>query len=73
MTALEAIVAVLTEAGEPLDCRTITQRIIDRQIWSTTARVPEQSIHAVLAVDIKKWGAASRSMATSSARGWPCR
>jgi len=65
LTALEAIVAVLTEAGESLDCRTITQRILDHHICSTTVRVPKQSIHAVLVVDIKKWGAASRFQRTA--------
>lgn len=65
LTALDAVAVVLGGAGKPLDCRTITNQLLDRQLWSTTARVPEQSIHAYLAVDIKNKGANSRFQRTA--------
>lgn len=65
MTALEAIAVVLADAGKPLDCRTITNQVLERQLWMTTARVPEQSIHAYLAVDIKNKGVSSRFQRTA--------
>lgn len=50
MTALEAIEAVLAETGNPMDCASITERIIGNQLWKTNATVPEQSINAYLTV-----------------------
>lgn len=43
----------------------ITERILDQQLWRTNARVPEQSIHAYLAVDIKNKGQDSKFQRTA--------
>jgi restriction system protein len=65
MTALEAIETVLSEAGQPLDCKTITQRVLEKQLWKTNAQDPEQSIAAYLSVDIKYKGEQSRFQRTA--------
>lgn len=65
LSALDAVAVVLNDAGKPLDCRSITNQVLDKQLWSTTARVPEQSIHAYLAVDIKNKGGKSRFQRTA--------
>lgn len=65
LSALDAVALVLKEAGKPLDCRTITNQILDKRFWSTNARVPEQSIHAYLAVDIKTKRTKSRFQRTA--------
>ena len=65
MTALEAIEAVLTAAGTPLTTDKITELILEQQLWKTNARVPEQSIHAYLAVDIKNKGQDSKFQRTA--------
>jgi restriction system protein len=65
LNALDAVAIVLKDTGKPLDCRSITNQVLDRQLWFTTARVPEQSIHAYLAVDIKNRGAKSRFQRTA--------
>lgn len=65
MTALEAIEAVLAEAGKPMATDKITERILEQQLWKTNARIPEQSIHAYLAVDIKNKGLDSKFQRTA--------
>ncbi len=65
MTTLEAIEAVLSEAGAPLTTGVITEQILSHGFWRTSARVPEQSIHAYLAVDIKNKRQESRFQRTA--------
>lgn len=65
MTAMEAIEAVLKEACVPLTTGVITERILSRGLWRTSARSPEQSVHAYLAVDIKNQEQDSRFQRTA--------
>jgi restriction system protein len=60
MKVLDAVEQVLSEAGRPLAAREIARRAIDRGLWQTEGKTPHDTVHARLAVDISKRGAASR-------------
>ena len=56
MTAREAAIKVLQDAGKPLSVKEITRRIIDGKLWSTTGATPEATVRAVLGEDVRKQG-----------------
>ena len=64
MKAIDAIEAVLAEAGAPLDYREITRRVLAQGLWQSDGRTPDATINARLAVDIKDLGAGSRFQRT---------
>lgn len=59
MTALDAALRVLQEAGGSLHYREITKRVLDDGLWSTEGKTPEATINAQLATDLKRKGKAS--------------
>lgn len=59
MSILTAVETVLAEAGEPLHYRDITERVLQRGLWTTTGRTPDATVNAQLAVDIKRRGEGS--------------
>jgi restriction system protein len=60
MSALDAAYEVLLAAGKPLHYREITQRMLDRGLWTSAGRTPWDSVNARITVDIKKNGDRSR-------------
>lgn len=60
MSALDAAYEVLRAAGEPLHYQEITQRMLDRGLWSTAGLTPWDTVNARITVDIKRNGAQSR-------------
>jgi restriction system protein len=62
MDSLDAAERVLTEIGEPLHYREITHLILEKDLWKTEGKTPDQTVNARLAVDIKKNGPESRFM-----------
>lgn len=65
MHVLQAAEKILIEAGEPLDARTITERMLSQQLWTTNGATPEATVNAQLAVDIKNHGLSSHFQRTS--------
>jgi len=65
MTAKEAVIAVLHEAGRPLRISDIMERIVAQKLWQTSGKTPEATLQAQLAVDINKKGAASQFIRTA--------
>ena len=59
MTALEAALRILQEAGTPLHYLEITKRILAAKLWKTDGKTPAASINSRLAMDVKKNGKAS--------------
>ncbi len=59
MNAREAANHVLSEAGEPLHVKEITRRILVDQSWKGSSKTPEATVHAAIAMDIKKKGEGS--------------
>jgi len=64
MSALDAAVMVLKDAGGPLHYREITQRILATGRWTTKGKTPEATVNAQIGTDIKKRGQASRFVRT---------
>ena len=57
---LNAAVRVLEEAGQPLNCKTIVERMLQRGYWATNGKTPEATINAAIAREIKTKGDSSR-------------
>jgi restriction system protein len=59
MSARDAAIRVLQEAGKPLHAKEITQHILSKGLWMTTGKTPAATVSARLYADIKKNGDAS--------------
>ena len=59
MSALEAALKVMQQAGTPLHYREIARRMLDAKLWATAGKTPEATVNAQLAVDVKTRGKAS--------------
>ena len=57
---LNAAVRVLDEAGQPLNCKTIVERMLQQGYWATGGKTPEATINAAIAREIKTKGELSR-------------
>jgi restriction system protein len=64
-TVAEATKIVLADAGEPLHYAEITQRIMERGLWTTEGATPKDTVGSILSVDIKKKGPASEFIRTN--------
>ncbi|MDQ3548452.1 MAG: HTH domain-containing protein [Chloroflexota bacterium] len=51
---LTEALAVLAEAGKPVHYRELTQRMLNRGIWTTSGKTPEATVNAQISVSIKK-------------------
>ena len=60
MSGLDAAAAVLGEAAEPLNTRTILDRAVSRNLWAPEGRTPNATLNAALHRDIATKGDASR-------------
>lgn len=66
MNLLEAVIQVLSDAGEALHYEEITNRVLASGLWETTGKTPAATLSAQLSSDIKKHGSTSRFMRTGS-------
>lgn len=66
MSFLTAAEQVLTEVGEPMHYRALCDRILAAGLVETTGKTPWDSLNAMLSVDIKRRGDASRFMRVSA-------
>jgi hypothetical protein len=60
MSGLDAAAKVLTDAGEPLGCKTIVERAIEKGYWKTGGKTPSATVYAAIIREIAKKGDASR-------------
>ena len=60
MNALDAAYECIRDAGEPLHYRTLTARILERQLWQTSGKTPWETVNARLTGDINSRGETSR-------------
>lgn len=66
MNVLQVAEQVLTEAEKPLHYQEITKRILQRKLWTTRGKTPDQTVNARLATDIKNYGTSSRFQRTGA-------
>jgi hypothetical protein len=60
LSGLDAAAKVLAEAGEPLDCKTLVERMLAKGLWSTQGKTPAATIYAAMHREIAGKGNASR-------------
>ena len=60
MGGLDAAAQVLADAGEPLDTKTMVERMLDKGLWQTKGKTPAATIYAAIIREIAKKGDASR-------------
>jgi len=60
VSGLDAAAKVLAEAGEPLNCKTIVDRMLAKGLWKTSGKTPQNTLHAAVCKEITKKGAKSR-------------
>ena len=54
MNVLDAVETVLKQTGHPMGVKAITQAVLQQKLWASKGKTPDQTIHAQIAVDIKK-------------------
>lgn len=57
---LDAAVQMLEEAGEPLTCTQMMDRILEQGLWTTTGRTPAATLYSAIAREIQHHGNESR-------------
>ena len=60
MTGLDAAAKVLADAGKPLGCKTIVERMLATGLWKTTGKTPAATIYAAIFREIAGRGSKSR-------------
>ena len=60
MSGLDAAAKVLADAGEPLGCKTIVERAIEKGYWKTGGKTPAATVYAAILREIQKKGDAAR-------------
>ncbi len=59
-SGLDAAATVLQEAGEPMNCKEIVQRSLEKGYWQTKGLTPASTIYSSILREIQKKGDASR-------------
>ena len=60
ISGLDAAAKVLADAGEPLNCKTIVERAIEKGYWKSGGKTPSSTVYAAILREIQKKGDASR-------------
>ena len=67
-SGLDAAVAVLAEAGEPLGAKVMVERMLAKGLWQTGGKTPAATIYAAIIREITVKGDASRFRKTDRGR-----
>jgi len=59
-SGLEAAAKVLGQAGQPMSCKAIVERMLAEKLWQTKGRTPQSTIYAAIIREIAAKGDASR-------------
>ena len=51
-SGLDAAVKVLDEAGEPMSCKAIVERMLAQGLWQTKGKTPQATIYAAIIREI---------------------
>ena len=60
LSGLDAAAQVLAEAKEPLDTKTMVERMLAKSLWQTKGKTPAATIYAAIIREIARKGDASR-------------
>ena len=59
-SGLDAAAKVLADAGEPMNCKAIVERMLAEGLWQTSGRTPSATIYSAIIREIRDKGEASR-------------
>jgi hypothetical protein len=59
-SGLDAAAKVLAESAEPLNAKQIVERMMGQNLWKSSGKTPEATIHAAICREIIRKGEASR-------------
>jgi hypothetical protein len=59
-SGLDAAAKVLSEAGEPLSCRAIAERALEKGYWKSGGKTPHATIYSAILREIQKKGDEAR-------------
>ena len=57
---LEAAAQILAEAGQPMTCKAIVEKAIERGLWTTRGKTPQATLYAAIIREIAKKGDKAR-------------
>jgi hypothetical protein len=60
MSGLDAAAKVLAEAGQPLNCKALVERMLTAGLWRTSGKTPQATIYAAMTREEKLRGKESR-------------
>ena len=60
MSGLDAAAKVLADAGEPLGCKEMVERMLAKGLWKTSGKTPAATIYAAIIREIAKKGKDAR-------------
>jgi len=59
-SGLDAAAQVLADAGEPMNCKTIVERMLAKGLWKTNGKTPAATIYAAIIREIATKGNKAR-------------
>ena len=59
-SGLDAAAKVLAQAGEPMSCKAIVEKMLAEKLWQTKGKTPASTIYAAIVREIAAKGDASR-------------
>ena len=59
-SGLDAAAKVLAEAGEPMNCKEMVERMLAKGLWSSGGKTPEATIYAAIIREIAAKGSKAR-------------
>ena len=59
-SGLDAAAKVLGEAGEPMSCKTIVEKMLAEKLWQTKGKTPQSTIYAAIVREIAAKGDKAR-------------
>ncbi len=64
MSGLDAAAKLLAEAGEPLNCKTLVERAIEKGLWKSGGKTPAATLYAAILREITLKGDSARFIKT---------
>lgn len=64
VSGLDAAAQVLAEAGEPMTCKALVERILTKGLWKTGGKTPHATLYSAMHREIVTKGSASRFVRT---------
>lgn len=60
MSGLDAAAKILADAGEPLNCKTIVERALEKGLWKTGGKTPAATVYSAILREIARKGDGAR-------------